>query len=122
MRDLLGMIEASDLPTPAPIEQRWTRSSRAGMSPAASKSDNDLFCWVGIIMYLPTQDEAQRAAITRSLKPCSTCSPASAAGQSVLTQLQAFCMHVAQTVLAVQRPLSREALAHIRRPSALGED
>ena len=70
MRDLLGMIEASDLPTPAPIEQRWTRSSRAGMSPAASKSDNDLFCWVGIIMYLPEAEEdlALRPQITAAFK------------------------------------------------------
>ena len=34
MGELLALIEASDLPTPAPIEQRWTRRSAARMSPA----------------------------------------------------------------------------------------
>merc|ERR1712023_346710 len=65
MRDLLKLIEASDLPTPAPIEQRWTRSSRAVMSPAHSQSADDIFCWVGIIMYLPTQVKEERDAITK---------------------------------------------------------
>jgi len=66
MDDLLHVIEhESDLPTPAPIEQRWTRRSRARMSPAHSLGDDDLHTWVGIIMYLPTQEEAERAAITK---------------------------------------------------------
>ena len=64
MHELLSLIEASELPTPAPIEQRWSRSSRARMSPAHSPRDDDLFTWVGIIMYLPTQEPAERAAIT----------------------------------------------------------
>jgi len=65
MDELLAMIEATDLPTPAPIEQRWTRRSRARMSPAHSEGDHDLHSWVGIIMYLPTADDEQRAAITK---------------------------------------------------------
>jgi len=65
MTDLLKLIEASDLPTPAPIEQRWTRSSRALMSPAHSPRADDIFSWVGIIMYLPTQEQSERDAITK---------------------------------------------------------
>merc|ERR1719478_1271233 len=34
------------------------------MSPAHSTGADDLHSWVGIIMYLPTQEEAQREAIT----------------------------------------------------------
>uniref|UniRef100_A0A7S2IF32 FAD-binding PCMH-type domain-containing protein n=1 Tax=Haptolina brevifila TaxID=156173 RepID=A0A7S2IF32_9EUKA len=65
MSDLLALIEESDLPTPAPIEQRWTRSSRALMSPAYSHKPDDIFSWVGIIMYLPTQEATERDAITK---------------------------------------------------------
>eukprot|EP00316_Scyphosphaera_apsteinii_P004299 CAMPEP_0119314704 /NCGR_PEP_ID=MMETSP1333-20130426/33735_1 /TAXON_ID=418940 /ORGANISM="Scyphosphaera apsteinii, Strain RCC1455" /LENGTH=512 /DNA_ID=CAMNT_0007319875 /DNA_START=93 /DNA_END=1631 /DNA_ORIENTATION=- len=64
MQDLLAMVESSDLPTPSPIEQRWTLRSSSPMSPAHSPSANDLHSWVGIIMYLPTEDDAERAAIT----------------------------------------------------------
>ena len=65
MSELLGLIEASDIPTPAPIEQRWTRRSTARMSPAHSEGEDDLHTWVGIIMYLPPDNEEQRAAITK---------------------------------------------------------
>ena len=64
MSELLALIEASELPTPAPIEQRWSRASAAKMSPAHSDDADGLFSWVGIIMYLPTQEAAQREAIT----------------------------------------------------------
>lgn len=65
MRELLQRIEAAAVPAPAPIEQRWTASSSAGMSPAAARGKADtLHSWVGIIMYLPTEDAAQRQAIT----------------------------------------------------------
>ena len=64
MSELLEMVEASDLPAPAPIEQRWSARSRAPMSPAHSEGDDDIHSWVGIIMYMPTQEEAQRGAIT----------------------------------------------------------
>ena len=63
MSELLEMVEASDLPAPAPIEQRWSARSRAPMSPAHSEGDDDIHSWVGIIMYLP--DEATRGAITQ---------------------------------------------------------
>ena len=66
--DLLCIIEAEGIPAPAPIEQRWTTASRARMSPASSRRRDDqsldLFSWVGIIMYLPTDDPVQRQAIT----------------------------------------------------------
>lgn len=65
MQDLLDMIESSDIPAPAPIEQRWTRRSSSPMSPAHSPHPNDLHTWVGIIMYLPTEEASVRDAITR---------------------------------------------------------
>ncbi|KAJ8570405.1 hypothetical protein K7X08_037377 [Anisodus acutangulus] len=34
------------------------------MSPAYSSEDDDIFSWVGIIMYLPTMDARQRRQIT----------------------------------------------------------
>lgn len=40
------------------------------MSPAAARGDPDtLHSWVGIIMYLPTSDPAQRQAITDKCAP-----------------------------------------------------
>ena len=79
MRELLQLIEAAEVPAPAPIEQRWTSASSSAMSPAAagpvaaagsscssSKLPPDsVFSWVGIIMYLPTEDPEQREAITQ---------------------------------------------------------
>ena len=70
MEDLLSKIEAAKIPAPSPIEQRWTCGSSSIMSPAsaaaeAGDSQDHLFSWVGIIMYLPTDDERQRAAITK---------------------------------------------------------
>lgn len=49
------MIEAHEVPAPGPIEQRWTASSRAPLSPAYSADPADVFSWVGIIMYLPAE-------------------------------------------------------------------
>ncbi|XP_051138739.1 L-galactono-1,4-lactone dehydrogenase, mitochondrial [Andrographis paniculata] len=61
---LMQLIEKENLPAPAPIEQRWTTCSRSLMSPAYSSSKDDIFSWVGIIMYLPTMDARQRKQIT----------------------------------------------------------
>ncbi|KAK6124867.1 hypothetical protein DH2020_041401 [Rehmannia glutinosa] len=61
---LMQIIEKENIPAPAPIEQRWTASSRSLMSPAYSSSEDDIFSWVGIIMYLPTMDARQRKTIT----------------------------------------------------------
>ncbi|CAM0950300.1 unnamed protein product [Alopecurus aequalis] len=64
MEELLKLIEKEDLPAPVPIEQRWTACSRSPMSPASSSEEDDIFSWVGIIMYLPTSDPRQRKDIT----------------------------------------------------------
>lgn len=64
MEDLLKEIESSGLPAPAPIEQRWTSGSTSPLSPAfigphekeSYDSKNSLFSWVGVIMYLPSED------------------------------------------------------------------
>ncbi|EPS69983.1 l-galactono-1,4-lactone dehydrogenase [Genlisea aurea] len=64
VENLLELIEKNDVPSPAPIEQRWTGRSRSVMSPAYSSSTDDIFSWVGIIMYLPTMDPRGRKRIT----------------------------------------------------------
>ena len=65
MRELMQQLEADETPAPAPIEQRWSASSSAPMSPVASRGTPDtLHSWVGIIMYLPTEDKHSRKAIT----------------------------------------------------------
>ncbi|KAH1137614.1 hypothetical protein GLYMA_10G104100v4 [Glycine max] len=64
IEELKLLIEKEDIPAPAPIEQRWTASSRSSLSPASSPSGDDIFSWVGIIMYLPTMDGRQRKDIT----------------------------------------------------------
>ncbi|PWA85085.1 CO dehydrogenase flavoprotein-like, FAD-binding, subdomain 2 [Artemisia annua] len=64
IEDVMELIEKEEIPAPAPIEQRWTASSKSLMSPASSSSSDDIFSWVGIIMYLPTSDARQRKQIT----------------------------------------------------------
>ncbi|KAH7511782.1 hypothetical protein FEM48_Zijuj12G0019200 [Ziziphus jujuba var. spinosa] len=64
VEDLKKLIEKEEVPAPAPIEQRWTACSKSPMSPASSPSVDDIFSWVGIIMYLPTPDARQRKEIT----------------------------------------------------------
>lgn len=68
MADLLALIESQNIAAPAPIEQRWTSSSSAPMSPAHSSNPRDVHSWVGVIMYLPTDDAAKRASITAAFK------------------------------------------------------
>lgn len=58
MKRLLEVIESNDIPAPAPIEQRWSSASTSYMSPAYSSNKNDLFTWVGIIMYLPIDNSS----------------------------------------------------------------
>lgn len=60
MEELLGLIEEREIAAPCPIEQRWTAQSHSPMSPAStipplssSPTDDEVFSWVGIIMYLP---------------------------------------------------------------------
>ncbi|KAL8213745.1 hypothetical protein R6Q57_003194 [Mikania cordata] len=64
IKDVMELIEKEEIPAPAPIEQRWTACSKSLMSPASSSSNDDIFSWVGIIMYLPTTDARQRKQIT----------------------------------------------------------
>ncbi|KAJ6841945.1 uncharacterized protein M6B38_303780 [Iris pallida] len=64
MKELKKLIESEGIPAPAPIEQRWTARSKSLMSPASSSGEEDIFSWVGIIMYLPTMDARQRKEIT----------------------------------------------------------
>ena len=74
MTDLLESIESSNLPAPAPIEQRWTAPSSSYMSPAGISeatpqiSSDSIFSWVGIIMYLPTDEPVQRESITKTFQ------------------------------------------------------
>ena len=56
MEELLRQIESGGIPAPAPIEQRWTSSSKSPLSPAYNEKENALFSWVGVIMYLPSED------------------------------------------------------------------
>ena len=129
MSELLTLIEATDLPTPAPIEQRWTRRSRAVMSPAHSKGDDDLHSWVGIIMYAASSSNTrQQAKYTATTQPAhSLSSHPPLLSLSLSLQVPAHSGRRAarrhhQTLLGVQRALPRQALAQIRLPSALGED
>ncbi|KAK8514656.1 hypothetical protein V6N13_103187 [Hibiscus sabdariffa] len=64
IEELKKLIEKNEIPAPAPIEQRWTARSQSPMSPASSSAKDDIFSWVGIIMYLPTMDARQRKDIT----------------------------------------------------------
>ncbi|XP_077241657.1 L-galactono-1,4-lactone dehydrogenase [Tasmannia lanceolata] len=64
LEELKRLIQSEGIPAPAPIEQRWTARSRSLMSPASSSVEDDIFSWVGIIMYLPTTDARQRKDIT----------------------------------------------------------
>lgn len=46
IEDLKQLIEKEQIPAPAPIEQRWTTSSKSRMSPASSSAEDDIFSWV----------------------------------------------------------------------------
>lgn len=80
VEELLGEIEASGVAAPSPIEQRWSAASTSPLSPASVgpqeresyKDRHALFSWVGVIMYLPSEDfdptGFRRDFITRSFK------------------------------------------------------
>lgn len=61
--DVLRLVEEEGIAAPAPIEQRWTTASRSPMSPVHHPDPASVHSWVGIIMYLPTEDEGVRAQI-----------------------------------------------------------
>lgn len=46
IEELMLLINKELIPAPAPIEQRWTACSKSPMSPASSKSEDDIFSWV----------------------------------------------------------------------------
>lgn len=60
---LLERVSAEDIPAHSPIEQRWTSRSQSPMSPAASAKADQLFCWVGVIMYLPSPVDSVNQSI-----------------------------------------------------------
>jgi len=64
MDRLLAGIERQRIPAHSPIEQRWSASSSSPMSPAHGEPSG-MHTWVGIINYLPSEDEAQRKDITK---------------------------------------------------------
>ncbi|KAL7689650.1 putative galactonolactone dehydrogenase, L-gulonolactone/D-arabinono-1,4-lactone oxidase [Plasmopara halstedii] len=63
MVGLLKRIDEENIPAHSPIEQRWTARSTSLMSPASSSDPNQIFSWVGVILYLPTADKFVRTAI-----------------------------------------------------------
>lgn len=63
MKQLLQGIEDKQIPAHSPIEQRWSSGSSSFMSPAHGPPDS-LFNWVGIINYLPLDNDRQRRDIT----------------------------------------------------------
>jgi len=68
--ELQALIKQHNVAAPAPIEQRWTASSASPMSPAYSSnsSSEEIFSWVGIIMYLPEEDLEKRKEVTAAFK------------------------------------------------------
>lgn len=67
MENLLRRIELAGIPAHSPIEQRWSSGSSSLMSPAHG-NENDLFSWVGIIMYLPAENIPLREAVTERFR------------------------------------------------------
>jgi len=59
--EMKRIIEHERIAAPSPIEQRWTSRSTSFMSPAHSLNCDDIFSWVGVIMYIT--DEANEMAI-----------------------------------------------------------
>ena len=52
MDELLQYIETNNIPAPAPIEQRWSRTSSSLMSPSHSNHPQGLHSWVGYVHHL----------------------------------------------------------------------
>jgi L-galactono-1,4-lactone dehydrogenase len=80
VEELLAEVESRGIAAPSPIEQRWTSASTSPLSPAyaggGGRSGYDarhaLFSWVGVIMYLPSEDldptGYRREFVTQSFK------------------------------------------------------
>lgn len=117
MDDLLNKLEAAKIPAPSPIEQRWTCGSASHMSPASAASQegdsqDHLFSWVGIIMYLPPDNNRQRAAITKRYgKECcdQSCSLAGACENpsSSNSSNSSKCIGVRACIASTAAPISQ---------------
>lgn len=68
VQKLLSIIENEKISAPSPIEQRWTARSTAPLSPAHSQDPEDIFSWVGIIMYLPSHEDPRRIEVTQAFR------------------------------------------------------
>lgn len=69
VQKLINIIEKHQIPAHCPIEQRWTARSSSKMSPAYSENPDEVFSWVGIIMYLPPhQTPQQREEIAKQFQ------------------------------------------------------
>lgn len=67
VQKLLKRISELGIAAPSPIEQRWSARSSSPMSPAYSATEDDVFSWVGIIMYLPAgKSDSEREEIKKS--------------------------------------------------------
>jgi len=102
---LLEAIEETGVPAHAPIEQRWTSRSSALMSPAHSENSDDLFSWVGIILYSPsTLTSAQRDQVTQRFERY--------VNETLDPQVQKHNAHAHWSKLEI--PKDKTRLAHVR--------
>jgi len=56
MVEIKKTIERERIAAASPIEQRWTSSSSSPLSPAYSPNKDDIFTWVGVIMYITGEE------------------------------------------------------------------
>eukprot|EP01083_Nonionella_stella_P088347 246155_1 len=66
--DVLQKIKENNIPAPIPLEHRFTAPSSSYLSPAYSSNSDDLFSWLGIIFYIPTQSKQKRQWIANEFK------------------------------------------------------
>jgi len=69
--ELKETIERERIAAASPIEQRWTSRSTSPLSPAYSPNSQDLFSWVGVIMYItpePLAPEVRRKFLEYAMR------------------------------------------------------
>jgi len=59
LEEIKTLIEKHQIPAASPIEQRWTARSTSPLSPAFSSNSDDIFSWVGVIMYVTNENRAE---------------------------------------------------------------
>ena len=91
MHELLALIESSDLPTPAPIEQRWTLRSKSPMSPAHSAGEDDLHSWV-VRGWTHAAARARESHSAQTPSPLSTTSTATSSSSSFSPPPSGACL------------------------------